>query len=295
MSGVNWIQPTNSAFWSSESLGAAALTLALGHASNEARHEPACPLALESVWALWDPSQGAPRAIDLALSFAPRPLGLSPLERRLPQEQQRARTLDFWRACLIRAGWAPGRIARMLAPSWSQHQRQGARRALIYQDSRCGAPIESAETSLRKAALWRERRATLRAAPGESASLFADIGKTLAASALTCEGGELPIASLAPSREVGQRLAEQALREGAFWVHDPERRAFDYDLACREAGEEASGAPSARHAQELIEAFFWRFASDTLWPTLAGSGEQEVYFPMLCQIEPQARALAGLL
>lgn len=283
--------------WRSEAIRKAALILAIGHALNETKSAETCPLAMAEVWACWDPAESAPRQARLELFWGTRPGSPSSDDFKAWGKHggfagARSKSAEAWACILKSAGCGNGRAPFSLNGSGERRvgNRMGQeRRILVYRDSRCREGI--AEPLASK--LWRARRSALKEAPGEAASLFSELGKAMACASLPEGSGKLSLDQLRAARRTGQSIAREALGSKETWMRDFERIEFDYDLACRELGQTASEAGSMEEASGMMDGFFSELGQSEIWPLLAGGGEQEAFFPLLCRLEPAIFKLMG--
>ncbi len=287
-----------SPLWRAEGILRAGLLLAVGHALNESKSQAACPLALAEAWVSWDPAESAPRQARLELFWGTR-YGAGPSGRdegwgeggfaRAKADSDRA-----WRE-IVGSALAEPEVDCAPSPKWAgdsgaaRGRRDRERRILVYRDTRCPEGVGGRLASK----LWLERREALKKAPGEAASLFSELGKALACAALPRAGDDLGLGRLRGARAEGARIGKEAIGSGEFWESDAEKVAFDYDMACREIGEIASEAGTMEEASGILDGFFLELGRNPIWPLLAGGGEQEAYFPLLCRLEPEIFRLIG--
>lgn len=292
-----------SPLWRADGILRAGLLLAVGHAINESKSTMACPLAVAEAWACWDPSEPAPRRARLELYWGTRPesapsgdeAGWARFGGFAAAKEQSERA---WRSIVEEALCARSEDERYPIPKWTGPQVPGKvrgsgksreRRILVYRDTRSPESVGGRLASR----LWLDRREALKSAPGEAASLFSELGKAFAAAALPRAGDQLTLGAIRESRAIGAQIGQEAIGSGEFWENYSEKVAFDYDMACREVGQMASESDSMEEASAMLDGFFMALGRNPIWPLLAGGGEQEAYFALLCRLEPEIFRLIG--
>ena len=271
--------------WRASAIRQAAFAVSLAHVINEVKREPVCPLAVREIWAYWDERSGSPKSLKLAVIWGTRPfLGAAQggdsegahagwSEREMLRE-----SMGFWSACAQERD--EGALAHPFPPLETMLRSKGLRLSLIYRDLRAG---ELGAPKAKAAAMWRARRKTLREAAGEVSDLLGSIAAAIAYAALPMPSRQLTLGAIRHARDEGVALAREALE-----FKGPEREAaLEYDFACREAGEEASSIGNAVACMLYLQGFFASLGESGDWWRLAGAGEQEALFGLLCRLEPK--------
>lgn len=271
--------------WRQSCVRQAAFALSMAHVINEVKREPVCPLAVREIWAYWDQSSGSPKAFKLHVAWGRRPKVGLPCETNWidakPDERDLMESKEFWSVCAHERD--EGILAHPFIPLATIMANPNRRMSLLYRDTR----VESiGDLSRRSSWLWRMRRKTLRDASGEVGDLLRTIGSAIAYAALPMPSQRLTLRELRDAREQGMGLAIEALMSCASHDKD-EDSAWEYDFACREAGEEAVGKGNAVMCMAYLQGFFMALGDHEAWGHVAGAGEQEVYFGLLCRIEPK--------
>lgn len=269
--------------WRDACIRQAAFALSLAHVINEVKREPVCPLAVREIWAYWDSDWPSPRSFKLAVQWGRRPQVdfNNPDKPVSPEElwEMTAESKDFWGVCAQEMD--EGMLGHPFPPLESLLSRAGRKLSLIYRDTRVEPLMQSQSRQHR---LWRMRRETLRSSAGEVADLLRTIGAAVAYCALSMPSQRLTLGEIRKAREDGVALAEQSLINCA--LHAGEREAgFEYDFACREAGEVAVEMGNTVKSMAYLQGFFTALSESPQWCRVAGGGEQEVFFGMLCRIE----------
>lgn len=275
-------QPT---MWRKDCLREAAFALSLAHVLNENKRVGMSPLAVREIWAYWDESAGSPKEFRLALFWGPRPGAKAPKGSQAPwageteasawaRDERESR--EFWVACAQERD--EGHLLTVFQNPKSALAKKGRRFALIYRDDRIG---DSPQLSRHMSRLWLARRKSLMEASGEVGSLLRSVGSAIAQAALGDPVRRLGIEEVAAARERGEELARRGLARAGMEGHE-----IEYDFACREAGEMAAASDAVR-ARALMLGFFGTLVESGKWSELGGSGEQEMFFTLLCRIEPK--------
>lgn len=279
--------------WKASGVRQAAFALSLAHVINEMKRSPVCPLAVWEIWAYWDEGVRTPKSLRLAVFWGRRPA----VEERGPEAEaetgrggeaaveslrERLReSKEFW------AVNAHERDEGMLAWPFPSMEallmKRGRRFSLLYRDTR----VESLDQHKSRAhRFWRARRVTLREAGGEVADLLRQIGAAISYAAMPMPSQRLTLWEIREARESGMGIAIEALMHCA--THERVRDAeLEYDFACRTAGEMAVEQSNAVVCMAWLQGFFMALGESELWAKVAGGGEQEAFFGLLCRLEPR--------
>lgn len=266
--------------WGRHGMQRLASCLSLSHSINETKASGLSPLAVREIWAVWKSSDPYPREARPAVFLGGRPGEPAPSGEVLRSKGLATRA--FWRSAF-------GDVSGMFSPPRSFMRRSENRALLVFRDERMTEPAALEAVS---GVFWRARRNTIRMAPSEAGSLLSGVGESLAWEAFEHErakaggkwGQRASTDELARAFEKGLAVANEGLA-GSFWGNDSERRALDFDFACREAGDAAFEPGSFEVAREVFRSFFSVLAAGADWHWLAGAGEQEAFFPFLCALE----------
>ena len=160
--------------------------------------------------------------------------------------------------------------------------RKDRRFSLLYRDTR----VESLPgLAAREAKMWRARRATLRIAGGEVSDIMRQLGAAISFAAMPMPSQRLTLAEVRDAREEGMGLAIEALMHCA--THgERDDVALEYDFGCREAGERSVELGNAVLCMAFLQGFFMALGDNQDWWRVAGGGEQEAFFVLLCKLEP---------
>lgn len=273
--------------WRPSSVRQAAFALSLAHVINELKREKVCPLAVREIWAYWDQNSGSPKTLKLAVAWGVRPEGAvrkgskppPPTPEALIYAERESR--EFWAVSAQERdegmlSWPFPNFEVMLAPKFRRY-------ALLYRDNRS---TQLAALSAREARLWRARRATLRGAGGEVADLFRQLGSAISYAALPMPSQRLTLSELRLSREEGAALAVESLLHCSAHGKAHADVELEYDFACREAGERSAERGNAVLSMAFLQGFFMALGDSPDWWRVAGGGEQEAFFNLLCRLEP---------
>lgn len=277
--------------WKPSGVRQAAFALSLAHVINEMKRESVCPLAVWEIWAYWDEGARTPKALNLAVFWGTRPAVEFDVPDREPKsgtaawvEKSREELNDskeFW------AVSAHERDEGMLAwpfPSMEALlKKKGRRFSLLYRDTRV-SPLE--ELKARSHRFWRARRVALREAGGEVADLLRQIGAAISYAAMPMPSQRLTLWEIRDAREKGMGIAIEALMHCATHERMVDAE-LEYDFACRAAGEMAVEQTNAVLCMAWLQGFFMALGESELWAEVAGGGEQEAFFGLLCRLEPK--------
>jgi hypothetical protein len=257
----------------------------MAHVINEVKRSPVCPLAVREIWAYWDQSCGSPKAFKLHVSWGRRPKVGLPCEAEWgdgkPTELEVRESKEFWCVCVHERD--EGLLGYPFIPLATIMAHPNRRMSLLYRDKRVEPMWDlTSHTSW----LWRMRRKTLREAGGEVGDLLRNIGSAIAYAALPMPSQRLTLGELRDAREQGMGLAIEALMS-CFAHQKAEESALEYDFACREAGDQAVEKGNAVMCMAYLQGFFMALGDHEAWGQVAGGGEQEVFFGLLCRIEPK--------
>ena len=270
--------------WRQACLRQAAFAMSLSHVVNESKREAVCPLAVSEVWAHWDEGGPSPKGFKLAVEWGRRPaaaiseMGRPPMGRA-EEIAKLADSRGFWSSCAHERD--EGMLARPFPGMDALLARESERFALLYRDSRV-EPLAGARA--RGHLLWRARRAALASRAGEVGDLLRSVGAAMAYAALPMPSGRLTLGELRDARERGMGLAIEALMSCASHRGRADS-AMEYDFACREAGEAAVEMGNAVKSMAYLQGFFTALSESPWWAGVAGGGEQEAFFCLLCRIE----------
>lgn len=272
--------------WRPSCVRQAAFALSLAHVINEMKREKVCPLAVREIWAYWDQNAGNPKNLKIAVFWGRRPEGAvrrSDRPKTLTHEQlaeAERESREFWAVSAHERdegilSWPFPSLEAMLA-------RKDRRFSLLYRDTR----VETlAGLAAREARLWRARRATLRTASGEVADFMRQLGAAISFAAMPMPPQRLTLAEVRDAREEGMGLAIESLMHCA--AHESlSDIALEYDFGCREAGERAAERGNAVLCMAFLQGFFMALGDSQDWWRVAGGGEQEAFFVLLCRLEP---------
>jgi hypothetical protein len=276
---------TQPSAWRGSAVRQAAFAVSLAHVINEVKREPVCPLSVREIWAYWDERAGSPKTLKLAVVWGTRPVagaaegeGAQGTHAGWTMEQMKRESKDFWSACAFERD--EGLLQAPFPCLEAVLRNKGLRLSLIYRDSRAQALPDALA---REARMWRARRQTLREASGEVSDLLRSIGAAIAYAALPMPSRQLTLGAIREARVEGERLAREAL---AFRGGD-EDAALEYDFACRQAGEDSSSKSNAVACMIYMQGFFMALGESPKWWRMAGGGEQEAFFGLLCRLEPK--------
>ena len=268
--------------WRQACIRQAAFAMSLAHVINEVKRTPVCPLAVSEIWAYWDGSGSSPRSFKLAIDWGRRPrVDLRILPICSPQEyaHQWAESKEFWSVCSHERD--EGMLANPFPSFEAVLSKLGRNFSLLYKDTR----VEEIDPrATRHSRLWRARRQTLRTSGAEVADLLRMMAAACAYEALPMPSQRLTLGALRDAREAGIGLAIESLLSCALHIKHSDA-GNEYDFACREAGENALEMSNAVMTMAYLQGFFTALSESPQWCRVAGSGEQEVFFGLLCRIE----------
>lgn len=281
----DWTNQTSQ--WKPACVRQAAFALSLAHVINEMKRELVCPLAVREIWAYWDADAGNPKGLKLAVQWGDRaPVSIKKEGERFAPMAADVLIEQAWDSREFWAVSAHERDEGILTWPFPKLEvalsKKGRRFSLLYRDTRVS---ELPELAARSARLWRARRATLREAGGEVADLFRQVGAAIAYAALPMPSQRLTLMELRDAREEGMGLAIEALIQCAAHL-DARDAEIEYDFTCREAGERAVELGSSVMCMAYLQGFFMALGDNKQWARVAGGGEQEVLFGLLCRLEP---------
>jgi hypothetical protein len=261
-----------------------AFALSLAHVINEVKRAPVCPLAIYEIWAYWSSEGSSPREFKLAVAWGRRP-STQAGEVRIPYApaeiaEHLSESKDFWNVSAVERD--EGMLGHPFPSLEAVLSRKNMRFSLVYRDTRV-EPLS--DMSMRQHRLWRARRATLRSSAGEVSDLMRSLAYAFSYSALPMPSQRLTLGEVRDAREEGIGLAIECLMECA--MHEGEVEAgLEYDFACRDAGQIAVEKVNAVLCASYLQGFFMALGDHPQWARVAGGGEQEVFFGLLCRIEP---------
>jgi hypothetical protein len=273
--------------WLPSGVRQASFALSLAHVINEMKRSTVCPLAVWEIWAYWDEGARTPKALKLAVFWGVRPqVGVKAIEvdpKMNPQQIEAAlkESKEFW---AVSSHERDEGILAWPFPSMETLLRAKNRRfSLLYRDTRV-EPLDQIKT--RSARFWRARRMTLREAGGEVSDLLRQIGAAISYAAMPMPSQRLTLWEIREAREGGMGIAIEAMLHCATHesVMDAE---LEYDFACRAAGEMAVEQTNAVLCMAWLQGFFMALGESDLWAKVAGGGEQEAFFGLLCRLEPK--------
>ena len=271
--------------WRHACIRQASFAMSLAHVINEMKREIVCPLAVAEIWAYWDPSGSSPKSFKILVEWGLRPSlepkKATPFMSRELYSELCAESRDFWVACAHERD--EGMLTNPFAPIETILSKPNRAFSLLYKDTRVSM-IEPHST--RHARLWRARRLTLKKFAGEVSDLLRMMGAACAYEALPMPSQRLTLGELRDAREAGMGLAIESLLNSV--LHQRKLDAGnEYEFACREAGATALEMSNAVMCMAYLQGFFCALNESPHWSLVAGSGEQEVFFGLLCRIDPK--------
>lgn len=290
----------SSSCWPPDSLEAIANIISLAHVINENKRANLSPKAISEIWAYWDmhADEGV-RGIKVAIFWGERP----GREVRNPKQndpfsvdERHKASVDFLNQCLSLLD-----AQNLEFPKMSGHSEDSKisspvtvkallarhlKMVLVYRDSRIKKPFEF-ESTRNHSLLWRARRQTLMTAAPEVSDLLISLGVLLARQAKGPSNMDLNHEQSAIEKAYleGLELAQDALND-IFLSSSHQEHELNYNFACRALGEIVEESSSEQIASAMFKGFFSELGRQPLWSKLAGSGENEAFFPLLCQLEP---------
>lgn len=275
--------------------------LGLSHTINEARHECVCPLSIGEVWVFWDSKKPLPFKLQLGIVLQQRPVGMQKFkEHDLSKEQKEHLTNEFLIASLNKLGICSAKSKQyLMCVRLLEKKSPDIRGVCIYQDSRA-VPFNNLQEFKVKNYLWCLRKRTLKSHSMVSAQVFKEICHGVLRDSFRinqkpfCLEQAQSSFGLLVAQQQGRNLAVEVMKEFEAWRTDSARRAFGYDMICRELSQLLIQYDSLEQSQECVKVFFEVLGQFSGWAKMASSGEQEIVFDALCFIEPSIRAQINL-
>jgi hypothetical protein len=270
--------------WKVSGIKQCAFALSLAHVINEVKREPVCPLAVYEIWAYWSSKSSTPRDFKLAVVWGYRPsIHVAPPKKVGADHEMMEQLIDskeFWNVSACERD--EGMIGFPFPSLENLLKREDMRFSLVYRDTRV-EPLPGSRLSDHR--LWRARRATLRSSAGEVSDLMRSLGAAFSYAALPMPSTSLTFSAMREVREQGIGLAIECLMACALREKESDA-GIEYDFACRDAGQMAVEKGNAVLCSEYLQGFFMALGEHSQWSRVAGGGEQEVFFGLLCRIEP---------
>ncbi len=277
--------------------------LILAHALNEARHEPLSPLCIGEVWVQWNEYTPKKKDLDVVIRLFERPPGMKAFEQREWSQVKKYKATEvFVRKSLEVLGISNKNALRWLENEITLLENPKRYGLMIYKDSRSEEPVGQGSWEKEKKFLALQRKVSLFEQTRTSAHLFADIAKCLAKKAfeekrpslINTGARTLTLADALSARKDGEEHALSLIEDAEFWVNDPERRGFGYDMYCRELSQLLIEYADYNQSQHCIDGFFSVLSNSHIWGAIGATGEQEIFFDTLCLLERSLREKVGL-